>query len=867
MVIKTSNFLKKNKESITNIIVLILILSFLFSYFKPSLLFLKTTPTGGDTPAHNYLVGHLKNYLLPHGKLIGWAPGWWGGFPLYQYYFVMPYLTMALLSYIIPLEISFKIISILGIISLPITVFFFMKLLKFEFPIPIIASVFMLQYLFVKTHTMWGVNIYSTFAGEIAMSIAFSLMVLFLSFLYRDMEKNKFSLLTPVLYSILILTHMLPAFFAGVASAYFLITKNKKVFIKRFKLLFKIFGLAFLIASFWLVPFFAKSSLMVAFGEDWNVDFIKSFPKETVLFVIFAIFGIIYALKKKDKRIYYLIFPLIALFFLYRYAYHINLVNVRFWPFIYFYLFLISAYGIGKLIKKVNANYLIPIIFLIILVILTGPSKTDVDEWFKWNYEGYESKNPWPVFKEILETVDKTPNIGRVAYDMSGDHNRFGSSRVFEAIPYFLGRPIIEGGIVNSGLSSFFTYYIQCETSPSCAGFPRIVTPTRYNFQDATKHLELFNVKYFIALNDKLKSDMAKSEEWELIKKVEKYQIYELKTNEGNYVYIPEYEPILVQTDSWRELSLKWYYNLNLIDMPLVFTKKPDSEEINRFKKLYSEIEIVNYINENKKPNNEHISNWLILGPFNDKGLDYEYIDEKSVQPLLGEKNKNREWMAISSNNIFIALDSYFNPNDYAVAYAHTYIYSPDKKTAVLEYSNDDQIKIWLNNELIIRDERSGISFYKEKNITLNKGWNSLLLKIKEIEGGWSFDIRVKDKNNHVLDELTYALSKQLPKKSEELKKPIENDCLITETVSEEEVKFTTSCLEKPHIIKISYYPNWKVEGADKVYLVSPDFMLVYPNQENVRLYYGNTLPDIIGFLLSIIGIVIFLILIFRFKR
>jgi hypothetical protein len=49
--------------------------------------------------------------------------------------------------------------------------------------------------------------------------------------------------------------------------------------------------------------------------------------------------------------------------------------------------------------------------------------------------------------------------------------------------------------------------------------------------------------------------------------------------------------------------------------------------------------------------------------------------------------------------------------------------------------------------------------------------------------------------------------------------------------------------------------------GAKRVYLVTPDFMLVYPEQEEVELYYGYTLSDNVGRGLSALGLVILIVL------
>src|SRR3989344_2697908 len=71
-------------------------------------------------------------------------------------------------------------------------------------------------------------------------------------------------------------------------------------------------------------------------------------------------------------------------------------------------------------------------------------------------------------------------------------------------------------------------------------------------------------------------------------------------------------------------------------------------------------------------------------------------------------------------------------------------------------------------------------------------------------------------------------------------KAPIKNICNISEELSPNKIKFKTDCVGLPHIIKVSYFPAWGVKGADKIFLVSPSFMLVYPEKEEVELKFGN---------------------------
>ncbi len=86
---------------------------------------------------------------------------------------------------------------------------------------------------------------------------------------------------------------------------------------------------------------------------------------------------------------------------------------------------------------------------------------------------------------------------------------------------------------------------------------------------------------------------------------------------------------------------------------------------------------------------------------------------------------------------------------------------------------------------------------------------------------------------------------------------PVGRTCSVSEEIRDEEIIIKTSDPGVPLLIKGSYHPNWKVEGADRIYLVSPSFMLVYPNRPDVRLSFGRTVWDYLGYALTGAGILI----------
>ena len=81
----------------------------------------------------------------------------------------------------------------------------------------------------------------------------------------------------------------------------------------------------------------------------------------------------------------------------------------------------------------------------------------------------------------------------------------------------------------------------------------------------------------------------------------------------------------------------------------------------------------------------------------------------------------------------------------------------------------------------------------------------------------------------------------------EPVKQALSPECRVREALGYEVIEFDTDCPGRPHLIKMSYHPKWRVEGADRVFLVSPAFMLVYPTTSHVRLVFGNRWPDYLG--------------------
>lgn len=205
-------------EAAVTFVVVALCVAFVFHELEPSQLFAETTPAGGDMGAHVWLPDFVKRALLSHGHITGWAPDWYDGFPALTFYFPLPIISIAVTSYVIPYDIAFKLISALGLLTLPISAWAFGRLARIRFPGPALLAVGATAYLFGREYTIYGGNIASTMAGEFSFSISLSLALLFLGLVARGLQNGKHRALASVVLACAGLSHILPLFFAIVGA-------------------------------------------------------------------------------------------------------------------------------------------------------------------------------------------------------------------------------------------------------------------------------------------------------------------------------------------------------------------------------------------------------------------------------------------------------------------------------------------------------------------------------------------------------------------------------------------------------------------------------------------------------------------------
>lgn len=188
--------------------------AFTLAQLHPELIFSNTTPAGGDMGAHVWGPAYLRDVLLPSGRLSGWSADWYAGFPAYQFYMVVPSLLIVLLDVALPYGIAFKVVTVSGVIALPVCAWAFAKLARLPFPTPPLLAAGATAFLFDRSFSIYGGNIASTLAGEFAFTMSLALALLYVGVVARGMQTGKHRGWAALLLALCGLCHLIPAFFA-----------------------------------------------------------------------------------------------------------------------------------------------------------------------------------------------------------------------------------------------------------------------------------------------------------------------------------------------------------------------------------------------------------------------------------------------------------------------------------------------------------------------------------------------------------------------------------------------------------------------------------------------------------------------------
>nr|MDQ3757279.1 6-pyruvoyl-tetrahydropterin synthase-related protein [Actinomycetota bacterium] len=541
--------------------------AFVFWQLEPSLLFANTTPAGGDMGAHVWGPAYLRDHLLPQGRLTGWTPDWYAGFPWLVFYFPIPSLLIVALDLLLPYGIAFKLVSVLGLVTLPIAAWAFGRLSNLHRPVPACLAVATLPFLFDRSFTIYGGNIPSTLAGEFAFSISLSLALVFLGVYARALDTGRNRASAAALLALTAVCHVIPVFFAA-AGAVLLTVMHLDV--RRLRVALPVAGVGTLLASFWVVPFLWRLPYTNDMGWEKITTYRATlFADGTLWVVALAGLGALASLALRRRMGLFLTGMAVLSALAFCLAPQGRLWNARVLPFWMLSLYLLGGLAvaeIGLALGRIWADVpdepapgadadtddeydpereweaaaqrrldrreryqhvaaaVTPVVVLVVALVLVArplekPSwlpfrsadRSFIPAWVKWNYSGYERKPAYQEYRDVVRTMarlGRDEGCGRAMWEYEPQLDRMGTPMALMLLPYWTDGCMgsMEGLFFESSATTPYHFLNQSELSTSPSRAQRDLPYRALDVRSGIEHLQLLGVRYYMALSDEAKA-------------------------------------------------------------------------------------------------------------------------------------------------------------------------------------------------------------------------------------------------------------------------------------------------------------------------------------------------------------------------
>ncbi|HEX9969721.1 MAG TPA: hypothetical protein VGB03_06250 [Acidimicrobiales bacterium] len=602
---------------------------FVFVQLQPSLLFSNTTPAGGDMGAHVWGPAYLRDHLLPHGRLSGWAPDWYTGFPYPTFYFPLPTLLIVLLDVVLPYGIAMKLVSVLGLVTLPITAWAFGRLAGAGEPGSACLGLATLPFLFDRSFTIYGGNIASTLAGEFAFSISLSLSLLFLGVFARGLTTGRHRSLAAALFAAAAASHVVPLLFAISGVVVLTLMRIDRQRLVRYAL--PVCAVAGALAAFWWLPFLMRLPYTNDMGWEKLTLFRKNLisDRETWVLVL-ALIGAGASIGLR-RRVGIFLTAMAAMWaFVFVAMPQARLWNARVLPFWILSLYLLGGLAVaevGRLLGRLwveapdtvegidaesyaerreradrVAALATPLVGLLLALVLVGvplgaswlpfesSSRSFIPDWVRWNYKGYEGKAAYPEYRDLMQTmgtVGRTEGCGRAMWEYESELDRLGTPMALMLLPYWTDGCIgsVEGLFFESSATTPYHFLNQSELSVGASRPQRGLPYHDFDVDRGIEHLKLLGVRYFMAFSDESQTAararpdlrlVGSSGPWPVSYKTgTKDRVWEVYEIAGSEIVAPlRNEPVVMEGvpkggHRWQDAAVAWYQDPTRWDVPL----------------------------------------------------------------------------------------------------------------------------------------------------------------------------------------------------------------------------------------------------------------------------------------------------------
>jgi uncharacterized membrane protein len=474
------------------------------------------TPTGGDMGAHVLLPQVLQDVLLPSGRLFGWSSTWYAGFPALYFYFPIPALVTVFLNVFLPYGVAFKLVTIVGLVALPVATYAFLRLLAFSRPVAALASLTGSMFVFMESFSIFGANIKSTLAGEFSFSWSFALSIIYLGIVARDTRLGRrFTPWAGIVLALTAMTHVVTTMIVVVVAASLLFRRNGP------RTVISSWIVGFAISAFWALPLGIRVVQGMTTDMGWapvaniigDTNPGSPLPGEFIPVLALGLVGMVWTMLRRDDVMvlaWLTLLPLAGYFILPKMGIT-ALYNARLLPYWYFGMYVFAGIALGLAVLEISRrlplrrSMLVGVSLSVGFIVLAATilSIHDVPGWVKWNFEGYEGKTDYHEYRALMETVDTLPP-GRIMWEANSDMNKYGTPMALMLFPYWSeGHPSMEGLFFESSLTTPFHFLNASEVSERPSNPVRGLDYRGFDMERGIKHLAVYDVAYYVSFTEK----------------------------------------------------------------------------------------------------------------------------------------------------------------------------------------------------------------------------------------------------------------------------------------------------------------------------------------------------------------------------
>lgn len=541
------------------------------------------TPTGGDAASHLLYAWKYAEGLFFSGMILPWMPEVFAGFPFLSYYFPLPFIVIAFLSKVIGFVPAFKWGSFAAALLLPGAVHLAgRRWLALPWPAAFLGALGAFAFLLHEQNSIWGGNLLSILSGEFAYSYGLLFAVLACLAWSRASSVRGGWVVAALLEAASGFSHGFTLLVVGFSTILLLIECSNLR--RTIWMLIRGHLLAFCLLGGWLWPMLEMHGYTIPNDAvfpltGWN-DLLPLSLRPVFAAGLAALAAYLLSdrlrtqitpLQSRAMRYLAGCGTVAALGFFA--GDQIGLANIRFFPILWLFAAIISGWLSGSAISgmvssgsrvAIAARTLLSLALALGMVGWLAQNVHSVPDWSLWNHAGLESKPQWHNLTKLFPSMKGSLWSPRLVFEHAPANEDLGSTRTLEALPMFIGRPVLEGLYMESALIGPAVYQLQSEISaqPSSplARFPSgTLDPSL-----AAEHMRFLHADTLLLRSNGAKAALEKCGLFEKIAESHPFAVYRLREFSSQLAEVITQPTKNKPLKNWMDGSFSWFRTRSL---------------------------------------------------------------------------------------------------------------------------------------------------------------------------------------------------------------------------------------------------------------------------------------------------------------